>query len=92
MISLREFFSVRWKNVSAHPLTQEPAMAPGHGFAELPLSEECKHALQMRAPERVLEIMNDIDLANSRLSPLAGSGTRDHPARALRACMQIGPA
>jgi hypothetical protein len=93
MIFLREYFPARSKNASAHPVAQEPARATASpGFAQLPMSEECRQALQMRPPQRVLEILNDINLVSLRLTSMAGFDKEDDRARVEAATMEIGPA
>jgi hypothetical protein len=92
MVFLREYFAAWFKHASADPVAQEPARATGLGFVELPLSEECRRALQTQAPQRVAEILDGIDMRSSRLTSMAGFDKEDRPAGMHGACMEIGPA
>jgi len=93
MIFLREYFGARLKTARPHPVAQEPAMAAtSPSVVRLPLNDECRHALQTRPPQRVLEILNDINLMKLRLTSMARIDEEDEQVREQGAAMEIGPA
>jgi len=92
MIFLREYFAARFNKTSVQQAAQEPPRETKPEYTELPLSEECMLALQTRAPQRVLEILNGIDPMSARLTSMARLDQEVASARGQGAWMKIGPA